>query len=659
MSKLRVTDFSGGIINAIEPHLLDPKFSVSLTNADVSTGSLVPHKGLKEVSDPKIPELTNLSKSRSIIRFGNNYYWSDNDSGELDSTLGYFGIKPPSSSPLIKFGSLGNNFSGVYRYKFRFVSDFGDYSSTSLPGSTSNSIEVDASNAEIKKLTDNDFLDFDRRWNYHLQAHSPWEFKVGTSVVNYMYERYYGYKKGSIVNYNGKTWQANVNIVISINDNTESGFLLPTNWNDFNYLTQFFKDNTGSFISHTITMGGIPDKYLPGSHGDVWTDVSEYDFISDGYESFIISRFPRPNDPNIKFIEIFRTTSNGSDFYLVDKVSVNSKPYKDTVDDAGILLNLKLTDLQSYSPIYRLSSGGFFEESGGKYLTEVNEKYLLANGTRVYESDQRNINAFGIFNYLEFDGDVTGIASFDDERIIFTGHGNPYIVSGDSADNTISKQKTNNNLGLDSWRTIAEAENTVLWKARQGIAAIQKLPLGQGRQLVNLTKNKYKFTGSEVIQYAVAHDNVYYLFMDGEVLAFDLERDLLYKLGITADYGISDKNTGKFYLHNIGLDKYYEFGAGDNLEINYLSPKFSMGDLGVLQNFTDLEIMADKDVTYSVWFDNKKVVSDRVMELTSKKKKKDEHGLPEGWAYTIQIQLKSYGKIKGWAVEFYNSGDED
>lgn len=83
-----------------------------------------------------------------------------------------------------------------------------------------------------------------------------------------------------------------------------------------------------------------------------------------------------------------------------------------------------------------------------------------------------------------------------------------------------------------------------------------------------------------------------------------------------------------------------------------------MGDIGVLKNHTDLEVIGEKDITYPVLFDDTTVVNNKVIELTTSKKDKDQVHLPEGTAYTIQVQLKSKGKIKGYAIEFNSFGEQ-
>jgi hypothetical protein len=122
MAEIVVNNFNGGINNIVEPHLLETNFSVDLRNARIQNGAIKSLNGIKVVSDNLDEGLMFQDGQRSVVKYGGTYFWSDNVTGELDSSLGYLGVTTPTTKPSALGGEVGFRFNKgtAYRYFYTF-----------------------------------------------------------------------------------------------------------------------------------------------------------------------------------------------------------------------------------------------------------------------------------------------------------------------------------------------------------------------------------------------------------------------------------------------------------------------------------------------------------------------------------------------------------
>tara|TARA_R110001632_G_scaffold5144_2_gene20968 strand:- start:5077 stop:6600 length:1524 start_codon:yes stop_codon:yes gene_type:complete len=127
MKELAVINFSGGINDVIEPHLIPIEMSTDLLNADVSNGAVISLRGLTQTDVDPNSELIYQNGDRQITEWGNRFYWSDNETGKLNSSLGYYGVPSTDLKPNISPGEAGGRFitDKVYSYAYSYLTSDG------------------------------------------------------------------------------------------------------------------------------------------------------------------------------------------------------------------------------------------------------------------------------------------------------------------------------------------------------------------------------------------------------------------------------------------------------------------------------------------------------------------------------------------------------
>lgn len=587
MPILQQFTFGGGVNNEIEPYLLKSSESADLTNANIESGALIPYSDKIAVSDPDIPELTYQNGNRSLVKFGTEYYWSDNSDSTLSSTLGFIGLTPPSTPLDVRLGPVSSLFTGNRKYLYRFLTDEGFRSGPFLIGTNLTTTDVNADQQEAAS-TQGDYPELNRI-NIYFYRHRPW----------------YGYKAGSKINFEGDSYRARVDIY--------EGF------------------------PHVP----MSDKLMPKVHTG-WENINSVTFTESGSESFIITDYDNAIEDQVTFIEIYRTIENGSNYYLTAIVEVGSNSFTDSALDSEIQVNEQITQFNEFPPVYVLFEGQWTRK-GGKYLIEINEIFYLAVEDRLFMSKQSDPHLWNPAHNVRFDGDITGIAKLDDSLIVFISDGVPWIVTGTVGDDDLSKLPIPTTQGCPNWKTIAYAKNTPIWQSDDGICAIIRRPLGQGWTVEVLSKGRYVF--DTIANFAITYKDSYHLFFDDHCVVFDMGRDTFYRREITAEYGHYNKNDGILYL--VENNTFFTLDYGTPQELTHLSAEYAINDLNTLKEADFLSIDADADVTYSVWYDGAKKVDNRTMAIDNKVRSER---LPAGTFYRIQIEIKSTAKVRGYNV---------
>ena len=556
MPKLNVFDFSGGINNEIQPHLIEKRFCSNLINANVESGSCIPYPDKATSDDPDIGYLTYQNGERSVIKWGNEFYWSNNDTSVLESTLGYVGITPPSSPMKLSKGPIGDRFTGVRKYLARFVTDEGFESAPFLPedfGSLIASVNCDQTETVIQQGSYPDF----KKDNYYYYRHGRF---------------YYGYNAGSRVNHKGRSWEADSLIAAG-------------------YPNQ------------------LADSHAPGLDSR-WRDISGISTTISGSDSISISDIPTPFEDKVQSVDIFRTIGGGINYYLLTTLSISDQNFIDTVTDSELQNRDLLSNFTNYPPLY-LSNGSQFNRVGGKYLLEVNGVLHLANGNRLFEAEG-DPHSWSPVNSTRYPADITGLAKIDNSVIVFIENHSPYlksgsIVHGDAVVTDIATTQTCSN-----WKTIAYAKNTPLWQSNDGICGIERRPFSTTWTVEVLTKGRYKF--DSIGNWAITHKDIYYLFFDDHVVCFDLGRSTFYKRDITADYGFSTPDD----LYLVKNESLFVLDGDVDKEMTVKSANFAMDSLEQLKEYGEIRVDSDGDVTYSTWYDDVLVASGRELKLKNK-----------------------------------------
>jgi len=589
MPKIQVPNFTGGVNNAIEPRLLPVDTAQQLLDGKVESGIIEPNVQKKEVSDPDIPELTNQSDGeRSIVRFGDDYYFSNNSTGVLGSTLGFIGITPPNDALVASPGIKGSRFKGVFRYIVKFITDEGHRSGTNLPGEEGNyEVSIDTEIPDENLTTFPAFNADD--YFFENESLGEWVIEVGT-----------------LVTHKGKSWKLKTRIYIR---KPYEGFV-------------FWEDQE------------------PGEASNLWEDVSSVTQTVSGHDTIILTKFPTPSESAVTKIEIYRTLVGGDIFYLNTTIDKEAASYTDAVPDGQLALREQLPLLQGFPPIYQGTT-----RVGGKYLTEVNERFWLAVDNRLYHSLQSDPHSWNPLHSVEFDSTITGLARSGSSILVFLGAGNPWVVSGNVESATISKVQLPSTQGCPNWKTIAYAGNAPLWQSPEGICGRFQRPLGQDPEIRVITKDKYNFP--RIGDFALAKDDQYNLFFDDKTVTLDIGRNNITTRSLTGDYGFYNTLDGILYLVENGL--FYDANAGDEVTFTYKSPKLFGTDIHALKQFRVLNVQSEGDITYSILVDDKETIPLTVFEHTSINKRIPLTNMDGYW---VELIIKSSKRLYNYSIDY-------
>jgi hypothetical protein len=335
-------------------------------------------------------------------------------------------------------------------------------------------------------------------------------------------------------------------------------------------------------------------------------------------------------------IEFWRTAADGAVFYLSGTVnrwaSEGDIVYEDTVDDLQLLL----------SEQYDLASPAGRPDQG-RYLTERNSVFYIADGDKIYFSEQSNPHEFDQLNFITFDDTITGTLSAETYTMVFTRN-RAYRITGNSAID-IAKEEIPDAQGVANWQTIERVKNTPMWISNDGLCAYQPYDNRSGRKISVLTHNLFKVpTGSLAAR--VAND-VYYLFYEDETIAFDFVENLkVYRLDWKFDWAWYDKD--KDLLVGQKGEVFYNAQGGPEYEWTYLSPEFVGEDMQNLKQFGRIAVDSENALNVTFFVDGEKVWS-TVIEGSGHRR---EFISPLVEGRRIQIEIKSTGKLTGVKYEY-------
>ncbi len=602
MSLIETSQFAGGINNHLAKHLVPEGQAVDMLDCVVTSGAINPTKtqvAAKPVVDG-FAKYQNSAGTRSIVRWGNEFYWSDNDSEELGSTLGYVGISAPDTPLSIKPTISGNRFIGKYQYLVTFETDDGFESAATLPGFELNPAEVET-RTEVREL-------------------NPEEDLQAFNALHYRPNKRYGYNAGARVSYNGRDWECIQGFYGELN---QSGSL--------------------SVVTNRTRYTSIKDWQKPGQDsGKYWKDVTDTTLSIEGYDEIQIANIPKPTEAAVTKVNIYRTVADGGEFFLLDTVAPGTQNITDSIADSSLILGRLLSlSLASSPPIYR-SVNGEFIQLGGKYMTEVAGNFYLANGSRVYISGQGDPHGYDPLNFREFDDEVTGIARLVGGVLVFTAN-RVHRLSGttlaDSEQIQIPVQQ-----GCPNWRTITYLRNRPIWQSYDGVCGYSPYDQREGERVEIITENKYDF--SRQGDFAFVVEDTLFLMFSNEAVCIDFRSGDIYRRTVTGKWSWYDKVADKMYLSS-GGGGYTLLDGGVDRKWVYESPDILGDSLNTLKDFRRIWLDNDQDVVVNLIVDDKKVNS-----VTVSPARKPVY-LPAGTiGKRLRLRLQGEGTLQGATLQY-------
>lgn len=512
---------AGGLANRIRPHLLDSSFAQELLDADVVDGSVRPFREPGLVQDPDLDELIyqNGSGTRSLVEVGNEWYWSDNDTSELGSTAGYWGLEPPDDVVVATPKDPGNRFIGRYRYAVTYATDLATSAPLEYSDELSRQItEVNAEQIE-RTISLGDIETFDPRHDHRKKNRV-------------------GYDEGAIVQYEERAYEC-------------------------------ISRHTAVEDRDTELPGPPPD--FPEHWRDITSDVEANVVKRTGYDRIELI-LPQPSQEQVERINIYRSIADGQALYWIGFVEVGTHRYVDTASDSEVQQNEILDLTPAYPPVYTFEDNAIGKQ-GGKYLTLVNGVAYLAVGSNLHLSQQNRIHSWNIGSFQEFEGEITGIAAENRGVLVFTQN-RTYHVTGTTSSDIVVRWMPENQ-GCPNWRTITYVNNQPVWLSNDGVCIFGFVPEVNQERITIETERKHTMPSPGDVSFGVAANRIYYLFRnDGFATCMDFGRGgVIYERTLSAAYALYDKDQDRLLLRDGFL---YELDAGDELNAIYRTPDFGI-----------------------------------------------------------------------------------
>jgi len=289
-------------------------------------------------------------------------------------------------------------------------------------------------------------------------------------------------------------------------------------------------------------------------------------------------------DARIEYAKIYRTADHGADFYEVGRIETSGGTFTDDVSDSTAEMGNPLTTEEYYAP-----------PDGGKYLCENGGVFFLAVNSLLYFSAVGNPHAWPTTQFIAFDDVITGITPEFQGVLVFTRN-KTYRVIGADTPETVQKIYIPGNHGCVTWRSIAALNNAPVWLSNDGIC------LWDGNSITVPSYRVIRTDGlQESIKWAATANDSYYLFLRRETIVFDIRNGgIFYKLDFSFEYAWYDVSSGIFYLHN--PNGTYQYNAGDNLKIKYLSPYIG-GSENAIKIYREVYVFCEGESDISVTVD--------------------------------------------------------
>lgn len=556
-------DFSGGKNTRVAPSLLQPNEAQIYTNVDNENGSL---RSILGHIDTGITvskyftyfyadsEWVSRATEAEFVEYRDKLYISS--SGELveysGGTSSTLGISGPSSNLIPSDVTL----NGIY------IAGSGDPASGDLKPGTYRYrvlVYVNALNAWVEKS-----------YSY-ISPYGESLFRVGIEIglsgapfATGDFVRLYRELDGTYRFLTGTTWNNTpikyIDQVHNIGNNEKEP---ESSKGTYNYVYTYYDSITG-----TESPPSLPS-------ADIVSTVS----------NIKISNIIASSDPKVDSIRVYRIGGSLTEYTLVKTLSNVSGSFVDQLSDINAAGEHILDSVNNNKPI-----------PGLRYITEAYAMLFAAKGDKLYYSDIAKPYAWPAANFIDFDGNITGIGVVSNGLIVFTKY-KTYIIIGNSPE-TFTKYQLSGSQGCIAHNTVQFVDNSLIWVSTDGICTTS------GGLITVLSQAKVgKLTFFETYGSAVL-DNVYYLnyytIDGGAIIAFDFRYNKIIRdLEFTGNMIVSKRDN--LYQHYNGTLR--QLLVGEPLEFHYKSPILTDGAYSNFKTYKDIYIKYNGTFVFKVYVD--------------------------------------------------------
>lgn len=671
---MQISTFNGGLSTRIAKHLIKPNEATSVVNLDVTAGSIVPAEGLEDQNRSISKYLygwrgywLSSNNYRDYLEYRDSLLWTEENTyaKKFDGTNTYrLGIVKPAQplsistsgnsaiiDPVARTmtnitnattaGTTGGDLTtGTYRYKIVNKKGNGvtsvptvityDLTGTDNAISISSIVGIDgiayvyrdyAGTYRLVGTTTSSITDsvLNISANEALVEHT--EFPLG-ATLKYLYDT-----DGEKVDYREVTLDAR----------------LKTYEVDLAGATTYYREYNGEYrevpATDTIyvTTGALANPYLNGTYQYMYT----YYNSADGTESqpskysselvvnnqiVKVSNIIASNDPQVDTIRLYRLGGNLTLPTLVTELPNSSTTYIDKIADVDVDGHL----LDSFN--YREAPPGM------KYLIQSYAIFFGAVGDKLWFSEIGNPNYWSIYNFIDFDADITGIGVVPNGVVVFTLY-KTYIITGTNS-STFVKHLVSGEQGCVDHKSIQFANNSILWASQDGICTTS------GGQVTVASQDKLGKLNISAVHNAVVHDQKYYISYGDSILVLDFRFGVaFYTYSLDVDY--IEKYNDELYGHYKG--KLYKLFAGGSLSWKYSTGELINQALSMVKMYNDfyisyrgkvdVEVVIDEEVVSTISLDSDTFDTADIAVPSSKQR-----------GYKLQLNLEGSGEV--YEIEF-------
>lgn len=318
-------------------------------------------------------------------------------------------------------------------------------------------------------------------------------------------------------------------------------------------------------------------------------------------------------DPQVDKIRIYRMGVNETIFDLI--AEVNNK--NTTVSD-------ELGERTKNNP---LKTVGNRLPERVKYMTSHNWMLFVSLGDTLFYSNSGHPFVWGTYNFIKFEGEITGIGSTPNGLMVFL-KSKTFVITGESPSN-FSVFKVSDTVGCVFHKSVKPLANQLAWLAEDGFYT------SNGGQVANISRTVIKTDHLQNPVSAAVLGELYIIsYKEGSML-MDLRFGFSFmpmsekfKSITTADgklYGAAENN------------KLVELFAGEFASARYFTPVYSDGSLSKMKIFSTVYVYSEGEATIKIFIDGKEVLTSPVVEGFN------QINLPQSGirGYTIQFDIET------------------
>lgn len=351
------------------------------------------------------------------------------------------------------------------------------------------------------------------------------------------------------------------------------------------------------------------------------SDVLSVPKLADGSVSYPLIVVKPSDDPQVRYINIYRKGGNFTEFIRIARLSNEAVNFVDTVGETSVDGTVLETLSKALPP------------DGLQYLTSYSAMLFGALDDKVYFSAVGDPFFWDAFGFIDFEANITGLGPTPNGLLVFTSS-RTYILTGNSP-STLSKYLVSGSVGCAGHSSIQTLSSSLIWLANDG------LYVSTGGQVQAFSNQKLADMDFGTPLASVVKGDMYLLsFTTGTLLA-----DLRFGsslVTLNSKFKSLTQAEGKIYGCTDMGELVELFGASDPEELEYITPQYSDGSISSIKVYKNVKFFSNGKMKVKISITGQKVTEQDLNEGFT------EVLIPQSnvRGYFIQFEFKGTGEVK-------------